>query len=167
VWQFLAGATTQMVKCPAGAEADTMAALVAAIRAARAARIVVVAPTRGAVVDTAVRLGSELGADTQGGSQVGIGIHRIEQPAAIEHLHPADPVSVNVVPVRSITAARAFGPECDLMIVTGVYLMPAMAVSEAARNAARLMILCPSVAGECHQPAAHDGRDGNCLEATE
>lgn len=157
------GARSRTVACPKGGEADTVAALVAAIKDQKEIRIVVAAPTRGEVVEVAGVLAAKLGRNPSGFPRVGMGLRNADFPDDVADAHPTLPVYPSMVPVRSITAARAFAPVCDLMIVTGIHPMTALAVADAARNAGRLIILRPSAA-ECPQPAAHAEVEGTCLD---
>ena len=139
---FLAGdgGRSVAVHCDTGQEAGTVADIVTAVRAARRTRIVVVAPGHGSVLETAVRLGDELGLDGRGLPQVGMGRMGAAHPSGVARLHASMPVRPPVVAVKSLTSALFGAPACDLMIVTGIHSASA---GDAARNAARLMILSP------------------------
>jgi hypothetical protein len=93
-----------------------------------------------------------------------IGLCNVGYPPNVDRAHPTLPVRASTVPVRTITAAQEFAPECDLMIVTGIHPMTAVNAANAARNAARLIVLCPSGAVACPQPSVHDDVDGTCLD---
>jgi ABC-type branched-subunit amino acid transport system substrate-binding protein len=141
VWWFLTGdgGRSVAVHCDTGQEAGTVADIVTAVRASRRTRIVVVAPGHD-VLETAVRLGEELGLDSRGLPQVGMGRTGAAHPSGVARLHASMPVRPPVVAVKSLTSALFGAPACDLMIVTGIHSASA---GDAARNAARLMILSP------------------------
>lgn len=161
---FLAGdvGRSALVRCDTGQEADTVADIVTAVRAARRTRIVVAAPKRSGVLDAAIRLGEALGPDDRGLPQVGMGRIGTTHPDGVGKLHASVPVRPSVVAVKTLTAAVFGAPACDLMIVTGIHPMSVADVESAARHAARLMVLCPPGVLECPEPAAHENRNGPC-----
>lgn len=154
------GARSVQVLCVHGQEAGTVAFIVAAVRAARRTRIVVAAPKHADVLETAVLLGEALGPGDRGLPQVGMGRTGAEHPAGVGTLHSSMSVRPAVVAVKTLALALFSSPACDLMIVSGIH---PTAAADAARNAARHMVLRPSGDQQRPEPAAHAGRDGRSV----